>query len=353
MRVAVVASWLALMILGGSLAAVRAVDELSSTKGVETPSVGGAATEIDRLAAELDAPRYSERQAASEKLAALGAAALPALERAAKGESLEVTTRAIELLKKLLDSAEASTRADARQALQRLAKSDRPKASRLAQDVLEVKEQEDAQNALQTANRQRFGGGIQIRQLGVGMGVAQIAPGMNAQRIRIQNNNGGREISIEEGDRKVKINDGNGQPIKIEITKKVNGKDLTEKYEAKDVDELKKKHPEAYKIYKGWENQGNPLGMQVGGGINIVQVQPPPDQQIRTAIMVLQSLHRHVDALSKGDQVQKASPQARTDLKRAVDQFKQTLAEVEKRLQEKPETPAAKPDASRGANRPE
>jgi hypothetical protein len=176
MRLAMVASWLALMILGVSLAAVRAADEPSSIKGVEPPSVGSAATEIDRLAAELDAPRYSERQSASEKLAALGAAALPALEKAAKGESLEVTTRAIELLKKLLDASEASTQADARQAFQRLA---------------------------------------------------------------------------------------------------------------------------------------------------------------------------------KGDQVQKASPQSRTDLKQAIDQFKQTLAEVEKRLQEKPEAPAAKPDASRGANKPE
>ena len=343
MRLVIVASWLPLLILGGLLAAVRAADEPSSAKGTESPPVAGAATEIDRLVAELDAPRFSERQAASEKLGALGAAAIPALEKATKGESLEVTTRAVELLKRLLDSSEASTQADARQALQRLAKGDRPQASRLAQDVLKVQEQEDAakaQQAAQFANRQVFG-------------PIQIAPGINAQRVGIQNNNGGREINIEEGDRKIKINDGKGQSIKIEITTKTNGKDSTEKYEAKDVEELKKKHPEAYKFYKGWENQGNPLGFPVGVAINIVQIQQPPDQQVRMAIGILQALQMHVVPLSKGDQVQKASPQARTDLKRAVDQFKQTLAEVEKRLQEKPETPAAKPDASRGANKPE
>jgi len=337
MRLVIVASWPAVMILAGSLAAVRAADEPSSVKGVEPPSAAGAATEVDRLVAELDAPRFSERQAASEKLAALGAPALAALEKAAKEESLEVTTRAIELLKKLLDAPEASTQADARQALQRLAKGDRPNASRLAQDVLKVKEQEDgakAQQAAQFANRQVFG-------------PIQIAPGINAQRVGVQHNNGGREINIEEGDRKIKINDGKGQPIKIEITTKTNGKDSTEKYEAKDVDELKKKHPETYKFYKGWENQGNPLGFPLGVAINIVQIQQPPDQQVRMAIGILQALHVHVAPLSKGDQVQKASPQARTDLKQAVDQFKQTLAEVEKRLQEKPEAPAAKPDASR------
>jgi hypothetical protein len=336
MRLAIVASWLALMMLAGSLAAVRAADDPPPSKGEEPPSAGGAATEIDRLVAQLDAPGYSERQSAGEKLAALGAAALPALEKVAKGESLEVTTRAIELLKKLLDSSEASTRTDARQALQRLAKGDRPRASRLAQDVLKAKEQEDAASAVPAFNR--FG------QIGI-----QIVPGINVRQFRVQNANGSREINVEEGNRKIKINDGNGQPIKIEVTTKTNGKDSTEKYEAKDVDELKKKHPEAYKIYQGWENQGNPLGMQVGGGINVVQVQRPPDQQVRTVISVLQSLHRHVDNLLKGGcQVEKASPQSKADLKRAVDQLKQTLADVEKRLQDKPETPAAKPDAGRG-----
>jgi hypothetical protein len=182
---------------------------------------------------ELDAPRFSERQSASEKLAALGAAAIPAMEKAAEGESLEVITRAIELLKKLLDSAEASTRTDARQALQRLAKTRRPTASRLAREVLKVKEAEDtlkAQQAAQFVNRQQFG-------------PIQFAPGISARRVRVQNSNGGREIAIEETSRKIRINDGKGQPIKIEITTTTNGKDSTEKYEAKDVDELKKKAP--------------------------------------------------------------------------------------------------------------
>jgi hypothetical protein len=337
MRLATAVSWLALTIIGGWLAAARAADEAPPVKVAEPPSVGGAAAEIDRLVAELDAPRYSERQSASEKLGALGAAAIPALEKAAKGESLEVTTRAIELLKKLLDASETSTRADARQALQRLAKCDRPKAARLAEDTLKVKEQEDALQAAQAAqnfNRQQFG-------------PIQIAVGINAQRLRIQNNNGAREINIEEGNRSIKISDGKGQPIKIEITTKTNGKDSTEKFEAKDVDELKKKHPEAYKLYKSWENQGNPLGFPGGVAVNLVQIQPPPDQQIRMAAMVLQNLHRRVDAMIKGDELKKASPQAKAELKQAVDQLKQFLGDVDKRLQEKSEAPAAKPDSNR------
>jgi hypothetical protein len=301
MRLSIVASWLALMILGGSLATVRAAGDSPTTKRAEPPLVGGAATEMDRLAAELDAPRFSERQSASEKLAALGAAAFPALEKAAKGDSLEVTTRAIELLKRLLDASEASTQADARQALQRLAKGDRPKASRLAEGALKTKEQEDAACAA-----------------------------FNGRRICVQNNNGSREVKIEEGNRRIKINDGNGQPIKIEVTTKTNGKDSTEKYEAKDVDELKKKHPEAYKIYAE---------------------APPPDQEARTAIMIVRSLNIHVDNLVKGNHVQQALPETKVELKQAIDQLKQTLADVEKRLQEKPETPAAKPEASREANK--
>jgi hypothetical protein len=76
MRLVIMASWLALTIIGGSLTAVRAADDPSTTKGTESPSVGDTVAEIDRLVADLDAPRYSERQSASEKLAALGAAAL-------------------------------------------------------------------------------------------------------------------------------------------------------------------------------------------------------------------------------------------------------------------------------------
>jgi hypothetical protein len=59
MRLAIVASWPALMIIGGLLAAAPAADEPSSTKQVEPPSVGGTATQLDRLVAELDAPRFA------------------------------------------------------------------------------------------------------------------------------------------------------------------------------------------------------------------------------------------------------------------------------------------------------
>ncbi len=200
-------------------------------------------------------------------------------------------------------SSEASTRTEARQALQRLAKGDRPKASRLAQDALKVKEQEDAVHAA-----------------------------MNGRRVWVQHNNGSREVKIEEGNRKIKINDGSGQPIKIEVTTRVNGKDSTEKYEAKDVDELKKKHPEAYRIYTE---------------------APPPDQEVRNAILILRSSHMQIERLTKGDQVQRAMPESKAELKQVVEQFKQTLADVEKRLQEKPETPAAKPDPNRGVKKPE
>ena len=115
---------------GGLLAAARAADEPSSAQHVEPPSFAGTATGIDRLVAELGAPRFLERPSASQKLAALGMAALRALEKAAKGESLEVTTHAIELLKKLLDSSQATTQAEARQALQRLARGDQVRRHR-------------------------------------------------------------------------------------------------------------------------------------------------------------------------------------------------------------------------------
>ena len=57
----------------------------------------------------------------------------------------------------------------------------------------------------------------------------------------------------------MKIVDDPAQGIKVEVTEKQNGKEVTKKYEAKNAEELKKKLPAGYEIYKkyGGEQQGN------------------------------------------------------------------------------------------------
>ena len=79
--------------------------------------------------------------------------------------------------------------------------------------------------------------------------------GAAMKTLSVTNNNGVREIKATEGDKSVKIEDDPAKGIKIESTDKVNGKEVTKKYEAKNVDELKKKQPEGYKIYKEYGEQ--------------------------------------------------------------------------------------------------
>ena len=99
-----------------------------------------------------------------------------------------------------------------------------------------------------------FGGQIIINggQLNIGGGGAM-------RTMSVKNVNGVKEITATEDGKTVKIQDDPAQGIKIELTEKQNGKEVTKKYEAKNVEELKKKQPAGYELYKkyGGEQPGN------------------------------------------------------------------------------------------------
>ena len=89
---------------------------------------------IATLVKQLDANAFAQRQKASEKLFAAGGKAIPALEKAAQGDSLEVTTRSIEILKKHLKTGTDETKTAAKAALEALAKCDKPAVAPLEQE---------------------------------------------------------------------------------------------------------------------------------------------------------------------------------------------------------------------------
>ncbi len=69
----------------------------------------------------------------------------------------------------------------------------------------------------------------------------QAGPGL---KISTRVNNGVKETEVEENDQKIKIHDDPKQGISVEITKEEkDGKDVTEKFEAKNAEELKKEAP--------------------------------------------------------------------------------------------------------------
>ena len=81
--------------------------------GAESQVTGTQTTplveEIAKLVQQLDAGRFAERQSASQKLTAAGKAAIPALAKAALGDSLEMTVRSIDILRKFHESSTRPT----------------------------------------------------------------------------------------------------------------------------------------------------------------------------------------------------------------------------------------------------
>ena len=74
--------------------------------------------------------------------------------------------------------------------------------------------------------------------------------------IRMQvNGNGNKSIDVNENGKKTHIEEDNNG-IEIKVTEKVNGQEKSDTYKAKDADELKKKYPEAAKIYDKYAQNG-------------------------------------------------------------------------------------------------
>jgi hypothetical protein len=312
-----------------------------------------ADADIAKAVEQLDSERFADRQAASEKLEAAGKAAIDALEKAALGDSLEVTTRTIELLQKFGNSPDDATKEAASAALERLAKSDRPAGNR-AQEALKTLQPAQGQGLVLGPGVTIVGGvpGI-VGNIQIQGGVLQIGGG-GMTRISVSNVNGVKRIEAEENGKKIKIDDDPQNGIKMEVTTRKDGKDITEKYEAKNADELKKNFPEAHKLYKQYSGGiGGNMGaiqvrvgagnaIQIGGGP--VATQPaaaaamPPGQgagdvpiEVTTAMM--KRLAEQLQALSKGDRLKNAPASERENLKKQAEELKRQISDLEKQLE--------------------
>jgi len=220
--------------------------------------VPAPAKDFQELIQQLDAPKFTDRQTASQTLTEAGRAAIPALVEATANPSREVSSRSLDILKKHAQAKDEATQKAGREALEKLAKSGDSRVASAAADALKPKPDPNAPQG-------RFGvQGIQLNGGQVQIQVQAVAGNAN-RRVSIQNVNGVRTTTVEENNRKVKIVDDPQKGLSLEVTEKVDGKDQTKKYEAKDVDDLKKKHPDAHKIYEESTKQQN-VQIQIGGG---------------------------------------------------------------------------------------
>ena len=227
--------------------------EQARVLGDEAPAAAGqkpaAPDEIAKLIKQLDADQYAERQAAGVKLLAIGKAAIPALAQAAAGDSLEVTTSAVGLLGKLLGSPDAATKGAANAALETIVKSGPAAAAQRARALLKPKSQPQVPVFPGPAV---FPGGMAVGRVQIQVG------GAGVKRMSVKQVNGVKEIEVGEDGKEIKIHDDPQQGIKMEIKSKKDGKEVTESFEAKNAEDLKKRHPAAYKVYQQYaENQQN------------------------------------------------------------------------------------------------
>lgn len=231
------------------------------------------------LLRDLDADRYSKRQAATKELSAAGVAAIPLLVETAKNGSAEASSRCIQVLEKHLQGDDPSTRTAAEKSLRELAMSATEKTARLAKKALgeEVQEEDPLEGAVDDpfaplpANP--FGGGqfqIQFQVKGLGGGT----------RVTRRVVNGVKDTTIDDHGKQIKIHEEPNGKIKMTVTESGEGdKPRTKTYQADNVDELKKKHAEAHQLYKRYADRDPKIRIGPQGiGLNPLipgQVLPP------------------------------------------------------------------------------
>ena len=285
------------------------------------------ADEAADLVKQLDAETFREREEAAQKLEALGKNAIPTLASAANEGTLETGIRSIDILKKLSEAEDKETAAEAKAALEKLTESENAATARRAKNALAPKPQPVVP---------AFPNRIRV----VPFPPAQIIGGNAARRINMKNVNGVKTVEVDEGNRKININEDPNKGITVEITETNNGKETTEKFEAKNEDDLKKNHPKAHAEYEKY-GKGNAAAIQINQRAipfrNAVPAIPAfrraNDVRLDAVGRLLQTLGKHVETMADDNAIKDASNDSRESFKKEVVEMKNRLAELERKLQ--------------------
>jgi len=281
------------------------------------------------LIKQLASPNFAERQAASQKLADVGQPAIPKLTATALGNNREAITRSVNILKIHLKSSDENLKTAAKAALKKISVVEQGVGPRLAREALAPPAPRPQPVPRQAAPGIRIVPQIQLQVQG------------GAQGIKMRNVNGIKDIEITENGRKVKIHDDPNQGIKVEIIETKEGKPVTRTFQAKNAEELKKKSPEAHKLYEKYSKGGAgniQLGnIQIQGNvfppIQIPQFklpgvpqQIPANMQRRVADIQLRQMERMIQSIQKQLQADGEDESAKATLehlKKALEEIKQ------------------------------
>jgi hypothetical protein len=282
-----------------------------------------ATEKIARWIQQLDANEFAARSEASRNLQQMGPAACPALAEAAVGESRERRMRALEILGQHFQEGDAATKEAAKEALDKIAASDHEASARRAKELLEPKPEQPNVMLPNIAPAQ-----MQIRI----NAIAQAGGGVQ----RIQVNNGVRQMETDDGQRKVKITDDPNKGIEVEITQKKDGKETTEKFQAKNAEELAKKDPEIHKLYQKMQNMGGVQIQAFPGGIlpgipiqGRIPVQAPPEVRRRSAVQLMQMSRRMLENSIQQLEQSKGEGEEAKKVEESVQRLKAVLKQLE------------------------
>ena len=299
---------------------------------------------VARLVEQLDAPRFADREAASEKLAALGRTTIPALSKAAASKSAEASARAIDLLRKLLESIDPSTGDAAKIALEALAKNDRqtlaPAPGGPAGQAGGAKADDTATGSQRVFSRR----GDPDRRAGRG------AYDFHAERQRSEGGRCRRDRPENQDPRR----SAEGNPDRSDEQEERQGRHGEVRSER--CRGAEEEAPEGHKIYELYgKNQGGLGGIQLQiqggagpmfrmpvlpGNFPIPQVQPFPgnpfpanleEHQVRTAALLLKNAGMQLDRLRQ-EQWKQVPETAREELKKQLAAMKRQMADLEQRL---------------------
>jgi hypothetical protein len=316
----------------GGLSVCRAddtagVDKKDAAKSQPSPA------EIGQWIKDLDSDTFATRQTAAEMLCQTGKPAIAPVADASLGKSLEVTMQSVNVLRRLMQSPDKETQETAKDALERLSKTE-TSAAAPAKEALAP-----PPVANRAGNPQPFGIGNINGNIRIFGGGNIQAGGMQVFRIQANGINQNRSVAVDENGKRTHITeDQNG--IEVKVTEKVEGKDKTDTFKAKDADELKKKFPEAHKLYEKYVNgpgvgniqiQAQAIPIQIGVAPVFAPPAPPaPNTAQKQASQQIAEAQKRIAEAEELIFNNMSSPQAADELKRAVGK----LHEAHKDLQE-------------------
>lgn len=210
------------------------------------------AATIDGWVKQLDHAQLTKRDEAQRDLLKAGKAAIPALAKAAMSDRKETIEKSIAVLGKLKQSDDEATRQAAKGTLQMLSQCNQPSTAERAKVALDAK-QDDGIKPFEGFDKPNFplaGGG-----------------GGGNRSVSVSNSNGRRTITVKDDDIETTLQDLRGGKIQVRIT---GGKDKVDLI-ANDLNDLKKKAPEAHALYTQYAGNagGGAGGAAFGGNGNV------------------------------------------------------------------------------------